>query len=81
MITPARLIGVGILIFILLFLWSAIIWLLSVSQEPWAAEAGQTLFIIYIYARFFLRWLAVLLFAIGIPWAIWQWWTAPKDEA
>ena len=73
MITPGRLVKYGIILYLIPFALSATAALLSISSEPWAYDSGQTIFIIYIYARFYLRWLAVFLIAIGVIWMGMNW--------
>ena len=73
MITPKRLIVTALLCYAAVFILGGLTALLSISQEPWAEDIGKTMFIIYIYARFYLRWIAVLLLTVGIAWLFYNW--------
>ena len=73
MISPKRLIVTGLLSYAAVVVFGGLTALLSISQEPWAEDIGKTMFIIYIYARFYLRWIAVLLLAVGAAWLIYNW--------
>ncbi|MEM7242699.1 MAG: hypothetical protein AAF429_10990 [Pseudomonadota bacterium] len=73
MITPKRLIVTGLLCYVVLFAFGGATALLSISQEPWAEDVGKVMFIIFIYARFYLRWIGLLLLIAGIGWLISNW--------
>ena len=67
---PSKFIWAGIICFLIPFALSATAALLSISGEQWAYDAGKTLFIGYIYARFYFRWIGTILLAIGVIWLI-----------